>query len=90
MASKNMRRVGKHKTQESLTKWTQQDWRTADGKRARRKGGTARYLPDAAWEALTPAQKVATNKKKREASKKGKQYVANTKAARQAGRRARS
>ena len=82
--------AGKHKTQKSLTEWTQQDWRTADGKRARRKGGTARYLPAAAWEALTPEQVVATNKKKREASKKGKQYVANTKAAREAGRRARS
>ena len=63
--------AGKHKTQKSLTEWTQQDWRTADGKRARRKGGTARYLPAAAWEALTPEQVVATNKKKREASKKG-------------------
>jgi len=82
--------MGKAKSQKSLTEWTQQDWRTADGKRARRKGGTARYLPAAAWEALTPAEKVATNKKKREASKKGKQYVANTEAARNAGRNARS
>ena len=82
--------MGKAKSQKSLTEWTQQDWRTSDGKRARRKGGTTRYLPDAAWKALTPEQVVATNKKKREASKKGKQYVANTKAAKKAGRNARS
>jgi len=82
--------MGKAKSQKSLTEWTQQDWRTSDGKRAIRKGGTVRYLPAAAWKALTPEQVVATNKKKREASKKGKQFVANTKAAKEAGRRARS
>jgi hypothetical protein len=76
--------------QSSLTKWTGEKWRTSDGKPAERKGGTTRYLPDAAWDKLTPAQKAATNRKKIGASKQGKQFVANTPAAKQAGKAARS
>jgi len=78
------------KSQRSLQKWTQEKWRTSDGKPAKRKGGMTRYLPDAAWDKLTPAQKAATNKKKIAASKQGKQFVANTKQAKQAGKQARS
>lgn len=76
--------------QSSLTKWTREKWRTSDGKPAERKGGTTRYLPDAAWNKLTPAQKAATNRKKIGASKQGKQFVANTPAAKQAGKVARN
>lgn len=76
--------------QSSLTKWTGEKWRTSDGKPAERKGGTTRYLPDKAWDKLTPAQKAATNRKKVKASKQGKQFVANTPAAKQAGKRARN
>jgi hypothetical protein len=76
--------------QSSLTKWTGEKWRTSDGKPAERKGGTTRYLPDAAWDKLTPAQKAATNRKKIGASKRGKQFVANTPAAKAAGKAARS
>lgn len=76
--------------QSSLTKWTGEKWRTSDGKPAERKGGTTRYLPDAAWNKLTPAQKAATNRKKIGASKRGKQFVANTPAAKKAGKQARS
>ena len=76
--------------QSSLTKWTGEKWRTSDGKPAQRAGGTTRYLPDKAWDKLTPAQKSATNKKKIAASNKGKQFVANTKQAKQAGKQARS
>jgi hypothetical protein len=76
--------------QSSLTKWTGEKWRTSDGKPAQRAGGTTRYLPDKAWDKLTPAQKAATNKKKIAASNKGKQFVANTKPAKQAGKQARS
>lgn len=76
--------------QSSLTKWTGEKWRTSDGKPAERKGGTTRYLPDAAWDKLTPAQKAATNRKKIGASKQGKQFVANTPAAKQAGKAARN
>jgi hypothetical protein len=74
-------RGGKVKTQRSLTRWTAERWTTSDGKPAIRKGGTTRYLPAAAWARLTPAQRAATNAKKREGSREGKQFVANTAAA---------
>lgn len=77
------------KTQRSLKKWTREKWRTSDGKPAIRKGGTNRYLPSAAWSRLTPAQRAATNRKKREGSKSGRQFVRNTEAAARAGKNAR-
>lgn len=79
----------KTKAQKSLTKWTNEKWRTSDGKPAIRKGGTRRYLPDAAWKRLSASEKAATNKAKVEGSKKGEQFVANTPAAKSAGRAAR-
>ena len=79
----------KTKAQKSLTKWTNEKWRTSDNKPAIRKGGTTRYLPDAAWKNLSSSEKAATNKAKVEGSKKGKQFVANTAAAKAAGKRAR-
>jgi hypothetical protein len=75
--------------QESLKKWTSEKWTTSDGKPAIRKGGTTRYLPKKAWDKLTPSEKSATNRKKLQASRKGKQFVANTKAAKTAGRQVR-
>lgn len=74
-------RGGKVKTQRSLARWTAERWTTSDGKPAIRKGGTTRYLPAKVWQRLTPAQRAATNRKKREASREGKQFVANTAAA---------
>ncbi len=68
-------------TQEHLHEWTAEHWQTSDGKPAERDGGTTRYLPAEAWDKLTPAQKKATNAKKVEGSKEGKQFVANTQAA---------
>lgn len=79
----------KSSKQQSLSKWTKEDWRTSDGKPAIREGGTTRYLPSKAWSKLSPAEKAATNKKKVAASKQGKQFVANTKAAKSAGRQVR-
>ena len=68
--------------QQHLSEWTKQDWHTADGgDRARGEDGTARYLPDAAWELLSDQEKRATDRRKR--SGEG-QHVANTEAARQA------
>ena len=61
------------KSQESLKKWTKQKWRTSDGTKSE---GKKRYLPDAAWKALSPAEKAATNRAKAEGNKKGKQLVA--------------
>jgi hypothetical protein len=79
----------KTKAQKSLSKWTKEKWRTSDGKPAERKGGTTRYLPDKAWKSLSSAEKAATNRKKRQGSRAGRQFVANTKAAKAAGKRAR-
>ena len=70
--------------QTSLHTWTEQDWQTTDGKPARRAAGTARYLPTKALDALTPAEKKATNAKKLAGSKAGQHVVANTAAAKRA------
>jgi hypothetical protein len=75
--------------QRSLDKWTSEEWTTSDGKPAIREGGTTRYLPKKAWEKLSPGERAATNRKKRRASRTGRQFVANTERAREAGRRAR-
>lgn len=77
------------KAQKNLSKWTKEKWTTSDGKPAIRNSGTTRYLPEKAWKELTPKQKQATNRKKLQASKQGKQFVPNTRAARTAGRNAR-
>ena len=60
------------KSQRSLKDWGKQKWRTSDGKPSR---GLKRYLPDAAWKALTPAERAATNRAKPKGGKKGKQFV---------------
>lgn len=60
------------KSQESLKKWTKEKWRTSDGKPSK---GKKRYLPSAAWDALSPSEKAATNKAKAEGNAKGKQFV---------------
>lgn len=73
--------------QEHLEEWTAQDWRTEDGQPAHRGDKMARYLPAAAWEALTPAQRKAANAKKLAASAE-KQYVDNTPAAKEAAKHA--
>jgi hypothetical protein len=64
------------KSQMSLKEWTQQKWRTSDGKPSK---GKKRYLPDAAWQALSAGEKAATNRAKAKGNKKGKQYVAQPK-----------
>lgn len=86
---------GPKKASNSLSKWGREKWRTKDGKKAARtdkKGRkvTARYLPDSAWQSMSKSQAKATDQKKRKASRKGKQFVGNTKAAKRAGKRARS
>ena len=60
------------KSQKSLKDWTAQKWRTSDGKPSK---GKKRYLPDAAWNALSPSEKAATNKAKAKGNKAGKQFV---------------
>lgn len=62
--------------QQSLKDWTDQKWTTSDGKPSK---GKKRYLPEAAWKALSPAEKAATNKAKAAGNSKGKQFVAQPK-----------
>lgn len=58
--------------QASLKRWTQQQWTTSDGAPSQ---GTKRYLPKAAWAALTPSEKAATNAAKRRGNAAGRQFV---------------
>lgn len=86
---------GPKKASNSLRKWTSEKWQTRDGKPARRKNSkgetvTARYLPKKAWKSMSKSQAKATDQKKKAGSRKGKQFVGNTKAAKRAGKRARS
>ena len=78
----------KKESQKHLDQWTEEKWTTADGKKAQRKSGkkkvTARYLPKKAWDKLSDEEKSATDQKKRAGSANGKQFVANTGAAKKA------
>jgi hypothetical protein len=64
------------KSQQSLANWSKQKWRTSDGKPSK---GKKRYLPDAAWNALSPAERRQTNSAKAKGNKAGKQFVAQPK-----------
>jgi hypothetical protein len=64
------------KSQKSLKDWTDQKWKTSDGKPSK---GKKRYLPEKAWANLSASEKAATNKAKAEGNKKGKQFVAQPK-----------
>ena len=59
-------------SQKSLKEWTQQKWTTNDGGPSK---GKKRYLPEAAWKSLSPAERAATNKAKAAGDKAGKQFV---------------
>ena len=52
-------------------------------------GTTKRYLPKKAWASLSKEERQETDQKKREGSRKGKQFVANTDKAKKAGKAAR-
>lgn len=68
--------------QEHLEQWGEQDWHTASGDAdARDADGTSRYLPDVAWQLLSPAERRATEGRKHAADE---QHVANTAAAKEA------
>lgn len=58
--------------------------------KAIQKGYTKRYLPESAWASLSKEERQETDQKKRAASKEGKQFVANTEAAKKAGKAARA
>jgi hypothetical protein len=65
--------VGPKKADNSLSKWTEQKWRTSDGKPSE---GKKRYLPDKAWGSLTKSEVASTNRAKAAGNKAGKQFVA--------------
>lgn len=53
----------------SLVRWTKEDWGYIDGKRGNR------YLPKKIRSKLTPKEKRIENRRKRSATKSGKQYA---------------
>ena len=57
--------------------------------KAIQKGYTKRYLPEKAWASLSKEERQETDQKKREGSRKGKQFISNTEKAKKAGRAAR-
>ncbi|QDP60699.1 MAG: hypothetical protein GOVbin1434_28 [Prokaryotic dsDNA virus sp.] len=62
------------KSQRSLKKWTSQKWDyISKGDKKKPKSKRGRYLPKSVRDSLTPAQKAYENRKKRAATKKGKQ-----------------
>jgi hypothetical protein len=63
-------------TQKALKNWTEQKWKTSDGTPSK---GKKRYLPEAAWKNLSPAEKKATNAAKAKGNRKGQQFVAQPK-----------
>ena len=67
----------KTEAQKSLSKWSEQSWRTKSGKPSSQTG--ERYLPEKAIKALTPSEYAATTRAKREGSRKGQQFVSQPK-----------
>ena len=72
---------GAKSSSNKLSKWTKQDWGYVNkGDEKKPKSQKGRYLPKSVRTSLTDAQKRATNRKKKEATKKGKQYASYSKA----------
>jgi hypothetical protein len=69
--------VAKAKSQQSLTNWTKQKWRTKSGKPSAKTG--ERYLPAAAIKSLSASEYAATSRAKRKGKAAGKQFVAQPK-----------
>ena len=67
------------KSQKSLRRWTKQKWRTKYGKPSKKTG--ERYLPERLLKAMTKSEYAYETRKKRKATKAGKQrakYSAKT------------
>ena len=71
----------KSKSQQSLDRWTKQDWRTKSGKPSTQgpKATGERYLPAKAIKSLTDSEYAASTSAKRRGTSKGKQFVAQPK-----------
>lgn len=66
----------KTEAQKSMTKWTKEKWGTKSGKNSTvgPKATGERYLPEKARKALSAEEYKRTSEKKREDTKKGKQF----------------
>ena len=81
--------------QQSLRDWTKQEWMTSGTAANKKRGsskeikskGKKRYLPKAAWDALSTGEKASRNKAKAEGNKRGKQFVPQPKSAREKAKR---
>ena len=63
---------GAKKSDNKLSQWTKQKWRTSDGGKSE---GKKRYLPDKAWSKLSKKEIAATNRAKAKGNAEGKQFV---------------
>lgn len=63
----------KTESQKSLSKWTDEKWRTKSGEPSSKTG--ERYLPEKAIKSLSSSEYAATTKAKREGKAQGKQFV---------------
>lgn len=82
--------TGQTESQKHLSEWGDEEWQTKEGSgKAKQADGTEkRYLPKKTWEHMTEEEKEATEKKKEEGSKEGKQFVENTEVAKEARKNA--
>ena len=78
----------RNEAQEHLKEWGDEHWHTADGKPAIQGDTTHRYLPDKAWQELSPEEQKATDEAKVRGSHEGKQFVPNTDKAKEARKHA--
>ena len=69
--------MAKAKSQQSLDKWSKQEWGTKSGKPSAKTG--ERYLPRKAIDSLSSSEYAATTRAKRKGTKAGKQHVAQPK-----------
>jgi hypothetical protein len=65
--------TGEKSRNNSLVKWTRENWRTKSGKPSLKTG--ERYLPAKAIKSLSSAEYARTTRRKREGMRKGKQFV---------------
>jgi len=70
-------RGGKSKTAKALSRWTKQKWTTKSGKKSSKTG--ERYLPERLIKSMTSSQYAYETKKKRKATKAGKQKASYSK-----------
>lgn len=72
---------GPKQADNSLSKWTKQEWTTKSGKPSTQgpKATGERYLPKKAIQSLSSAEYAATTRAKREGKAQGKQFVAQPK-----------